>query len=124
MIYIDQPTQVGFSYSVPTNGYIDPTSGFFVSLPDDTCPDYAQGSCATLSNGNISETAHSTTSAAPNVWRTLQGFMGAFPQYAPERGIPVHGVLWRPLWSSVWRLHESSLIALGLTCYIQLCRIL
>lgn len=26
MLYIDQPTQVGFSYSIPINGYVDPSS--------------------------------------------------------------------------------------------------
>lgn len=83
MIYIDQPTQTGLSYSVPLNGYIDPVSGYFVTLPSAVCPDYVDpSSCGTFSNGNLSQTANSTPAAAPNVWKTLQGLAGAFPQYA------------------------------------------
>jgi len=82
MIYIDQPTQVGFSYSVPVNGYIDQDTGYTVTVPGNVCPDYANGPCGTYDNGNYSETQNSTPSAAPNVWATLQGFMGAFPQYS------------------------------------------
>ena len=83
MIYIDQPTQVGFSYSETVNGYMDPDSGETVTVPGNTCPDYAPAdSCGTFSNGNYSQTSNSTPDAAPNVWRALQGFMGAFPQYS------------------------------------------
>jgi len=84
MLYLDQPTQTGFSYSIPVNGWVDPDSGFIINLPDNVCPDYAQeaGTCGTYSNGNYSLTADSTNSAAPNVWRAVQGFMGAFPQYS------------------------------------------
>ncbi|CZS99758.1 related to carboxypeptidase [Rhynchosporium agropyri] len=83
MIYIDQPTQVGFSYSIPINGYFD--SDFqFVALPNATCPDYAVDSetCGTYSSPIQTLTANSTRNAAPNFWKTLQGFMGAFPQYS------------------------------------------
>ena len=40
MIYIDQPTQVGFSYSETVNGYIDPDTGATIVAPNNTCPDY------------------------------------------------------------------------------------
>ncbi|KAB8297299.1 hypothetical protein EYC80_002654 [Monilinia laxa] len=83
MLYIDQPTQVGFSYSTPVNGYVDPGTGYIVTLPDAICPDYAQeSSCGTYSYGNQSLTANSTLAGAPNFWKTVQGFMGAFPQYS------------------------------------------
>ncbi|KAK4552518.1 hypothetical protein LTR86_010362 [Recurvomyces mirabilis] len=83
MLYIDQPTQVGLSYSVPVNSYMDPDTGAIVTVPGSTCPDYAPaGSCGTFSNGNVSLTANSTPNAAPNVWKALQGLMAAFPQYA------------------------------------------
>ena len=51
MLYIDNPTQVGFSYSIPVNGYIDSSSGAIVTLPGAECPDYAQetGTCGTYS---------------------------------------------------------------------------
>ena len=84
MLYIDEPTQVGFSYSIPVDGFTDPNSGQIIVLPNATCTDYAQmaGTCGTYSYANLSLTANSTINAAPNVWKTLQGFMGAFPQYS------------------------------------------
>lgn len=84
MLYIDQPTQVGFSYSIPVPGFTDPTYGNIITLPNATCPDYAVdlGTCGTYSYPNASLTANSTQAAAPNLWKTLQGFMGAFPQYS------------------------------------------
>lgn len=82
MLFIDQPTQVGLSYSIPIPGY--KTDGFIIQLPNNTCPDYAQsyGSCGTYSKPNHTLTANSTAGAAPNMWKTLQGFMGAFPEYS------------------------------------------
>ncbi|KAF2853202.1 carboxypeptidase S1 [Plenodomus tracheiphilus IPT5] len=82
MLFIDEPTQVGFSYSVPIPGYHDGLH--IVQLPDATCPDYAQiyGTCGTYSSPKQTLTANSTEGAAPNMWKTLQGFMGAFPQYS------------------------------------------
>lgn len=55
-----------------------------ITLPSAECPDYAQelGTCGTYSNGNHTLTSDSTVHAAPNFWKTLQGFMGVFPQYA------------------------------------------
>jgi carboxypeptidase C (cathepsin A) len=106
MLYIDQPTQVscwsafsqldyangdcangeqvGFSYSIPINGYVDPSSEAIITLLDAICPDYAEdiGTCGTYSYANLSLTANTTIDAAPNFWKTLQGFMGVFPQYS------------------------------------------
>lgn len=83
MLFVDEPSQVGFSYSIPIPGYMDGST--IVQLPDNTtCPDYAQtyGTCGTYSSPNHTLTANSTEGAAPNMWKTLQGFMGAFPQYS------------------------------------------
>jgi carboxypeptidase D len=81
MLFIDQPSQVGFSYSYPVPAYASDYG--IVTLPDASCPDYAPpGSCGTYAYPNISLTADSTHAAAPNFWKTLQGFMGAFPQYS------------------------------------------
>lgn len=76
--------EVGFSYSIPVNGYVDADSLAIITLPDAICPDYAEkiGTCGTYSYANLSLTANSTSDAAPNFWKTLQGFMGVFPQYA------------------------------------------
>ncbi|MCJ1433976.1 hypothetical protein MMC27_003341 [Xylographa pallens] len=84
MIYIDQPTQTGFSYSIPIPGYVDANTGNVIELPGTTCPEYAAGSCGTYSYPNLTLTANATAAAAPNMWATLQGFMGAFPQYSRE----------------------------------------
>ena len=84
MIYIDQPTQTGFSYSIPIPGYVDASTDNVIELPGTTCPEYAAGSCGTYSYPNLTLTANATAAAAPNMWATLQGFMGAFPQYSRE----------------------------------------
>lgn len=83
MIFIDQPTQVGFSYSSPVPAYEDGNSGLLVQLPGNNCPEYASDwSCGTYSYWNETLTANSTPAVAPNMWKTLQGFMGAFPEYS------------------------------------------
>ncbi|KXT05355.1 hypothetical protein AC578_11082 [Pseudocercospora eumusae] len=72
----------GFSYSKPIPGYMT-ESGYIVQLPNNTCPDYAADHhCGTYSYPNETDTANSTINAAPSMWRTLQGFMGAFPEYS------------------------------------------
>ena len=101
MIFIDQPAQVGFSYSKPVPGYINSTDGTIVVLSNSTCPggNLTQGTCGTYSMP-VADTPTSTAAAAPAFWvismketllcaadrsqATLQGFMGAFPQYARE----------------------------------------
>ncbi|GAD94308.1 serine carboxypeptidase [Paecilomyces variotii No. 5] len=86
MLYIDQPTQTGFSYSIPVPGYVDSNTGDIITLPNNTCPDYAKdSSCGTYSYPNVTLTANSTDAAAPNFYRALQGFMGAFPQYSRQK---------------------------------------
>ncbi|KAJ5677000.1 Peptidase S10 serine carboxypeptidase [Penicillium maclennaniae] len=83
MIFIDQPTTTGFSYTIPIPGYED-ENGDIIELPDEKCPDYAQayGTCGTYSKPDIALVPNATARAAPNMWKTLQGFMGAFPQYS------------------------------------------
>ncbi|KAJ1034721.1 hypothetical protein NDA13_000977 [Ustilago tritici] len=86
MIFIDQPATTGFSYTKLVPGYVDPSTDSIVVLPNETCPEYAQGygTCGTYSAPNVTLTANSTEVAAKNFYRTLQGFMGAFPQYSRE----------------------------------------
>ncbi|CAK49172.1 hypothetical protein CBS115989_2298 [Aspergillus niger] len=85
MLYIDQPVQTGFSYSIPVPGYVDSSTDNVIALPSPACPDYAADMfCGTYSYPNVSLTANSTDNAAPNFYRALQGFMGAFPQYSRE----------------------------------------
>ncbi|KAF2206958.1 hypothetical protein CERZMDRAFT_52089 [Cercospora zeae-maydis SCOH1-5] len=81
MLFIDHPAQVGFSYSTPVPGY-ETTTPSIVQLPNATCFDFAGDTCGTYSFPNLTNTANTTADAAPSMWRTLQGFMGAFPQYS------------------------------------------
>ncbi|KAK6218190.1 holocytochrome c synthase [Pestalotiopsis sp. IQ-011] len=83
MLFVDEPTTVGLSYSIPIPGYID-DNGNTVQLPDNTCPDYAEqyGTCGTYSKSDLTLVPNTTLGAAPNMWKTLQGFMGAFPEYS------------------------------------------
>ena len=84
VVFIDQPAQVGHSYSQAISAYQDPSTGYIVQLPNATCPDYALdlGTCGTYSYSNESLTANSTANAAPHFWRSLQGLLGAFPKYS------------------------------------------
>jgi carboxypeptidase C (cathepsin A) len=84
VLFVDHPAQVGFSYANPVPGYVDANTGNIITLPNATCPEYAldMGSCGTYSAPNVSNTANTTEGAAPSMWKTLQGFMGAFPQYS------------------------------------------
>ncbi len=83
MLFVDQPTQVGFSYSIPVRGRIDADTGGIVELrADEPCPAGAEAYCGTFSRPDPALTANSTVAAAPYMWKMLQGFLGAFPKYA------------------------------------------
>jgi len=83
VLFVDHPAQVGFSYANPVPGYVDPNTGNIIGLPNATCPEYvSEGGCGTYSAANVSNTANTTEGAAPSMWKTLQGFTGAFPQYS------------------------------------------
>lgn len=82
LLFIDEPTGTGFSYSDAVPAYVSQHNDV-IQLPDTTCPDYASD-CGTYSYANLLATANSTQSAAPRFWKTLQGFTGAFPQYSRE----------------------------------------
>lgn len=79
MIFVDQPVTVGNSYSKPVNGHQDPDTGDI--LPGCPASALAMDTCGTFSNASVSSVANSTAAAAPNVWKILQGFMGAFRKY-------------------------------------------
>lgn len=74
---------MGFSYSVPVPALSDPNTGRIMPLPNATCPgDPAKLMCGTYSSPDTTLTANTTVAGAPNFYKTLQGFMGVFPQYS------------------------------------------
>lgn len=83
MLFIDQPALTGLSYSQPVPMYYDDFAQAFVQLAGETCPDFVAGElCGTFQYPGLDFTANSTQNAAPTFWKTLQGFVGAFPQYS------------------------------------------
>ena len=65
MLFIDQPAQVGFSYSIPVPGYLTAT-GEVVVLPDEKCP--GNETCGTFSNPHVNDTETTTAAVAPAFW--------------------------------------------------------
>lgn len=85
LLFIDQPTQVGFSYDQPYDVSVNLLSGAIItpptSLPEDTPAwGFLNG---TLASGKLHHTENSTFIAARVAWHFLQGFLSAFPQYNP-----------------------------------------
>jgi carboxypeptidase C (cathepsin A) len=80
ILYIDQPTHTGFSYSVPIPGFISDL-GLSRLSTNRSCPRGVK-TCGTFSKPDKDVTASSSPGAAPNFWKTVQGFMGALPKYA------------------------------------------
>ncbi|APA11179.1 hypothetical protein SS1G_11382 [Sclerotinia sclerotiorum 1980 UF-70] len=86
MLYIDQPNQVGFSYDTPTNCSLDLLTTDLYT-PQQTRPNSQPADTflnGTFSSLNVNNTANTTHIAGMAIWHMLQGFLGAFPQYAPN----------------------------------------
>jgi carboxypeptidase C (cathepsin A) len=85
LLFIDQPTQVGFSYDQTHNVSVDSLKDHNVTppaaLPKGT-PAWAYVN-GTLASGNLNHIQNPTGIAARAVWHFLQGFLSAFPQYNP-----------------------------------------
>ncbi|KAI5919445.1 carboxypeptidase C [Camillea tinctor] len=92
MLYIDQPTQVGFSYDVPTNCTVrvtqdegsiyetTPANFSDVPVPETNLTSYV----GTFGSQQVPRTANTTRSAAHALWHFAQTWFGEFPHYRPE----------------------------------------
>jgi len=85
IIYIDQPSQVGFSYDTLANGTLNLLNAGIsvpaaVRPPNQPAYTFLDG---TFSSTDSRKTANTTEIAAYAVWHMLQGFLGTFPEYNP-----------------------------------------
>jgi carboxypeptidase C (cathepsin A) len=99
MLFIDQPTQVGFSYDVPTNCTVQPIAerdGFDDGVEGSreytiTPADFSDGlpevnlthRVGTFSSQDITQTENSTRVAAHSLWHFAQTWFFEFPHYKP-----------------------------------------
>ncbi|KAK2016853.1 serine carboxypeptidase [Colletotrichum eremochloae] len=92
LLYIDQPTQVGFSYDTPTNVSIhegeDPELGHGMHMfPTDFSDGVPQANYTyrygTASSQKLSHTSNTTAHAAHALWHFAQTWFFEFPGYKP-----------------------------------------
>jgi carboxypeptidase C (cathepsin A) len=90
LLFIDQPTQTGFSYDERVNATVDLSKNYPSMLENRMEPGpLAPGVSAwrvlngTFASGRDVNTQDSTAIAARACWHFLQGFLSAFPQYNP-----------------------------------------
>ncbi|KAI5457496.1 Alpha/Beta hydrolase protein [Mariannaea sp. PMI_226] len=89
MLYLDQPTQVGFSYDVPTNCTVNlrqDDMGFDI-VPTDFGGESPSLNLTTLagtfSSQRLNQTANTTAQAAHVLWHFAQTWFFEFPHYKP-----------------------------------------
>lgn len=93
LLFIDQPSLVGFSYDERVNGSISfatENSGLSVAMvitPETEAPlpqpNITTG-VGTFASQNLNNTANSTANAAQIFWQSIQTWTQAFPQYVPK----------------------------------------
>jgi carboxypeptidase C (cathepsin A) len=89
MMYLDQPTQVGFSYDVPTNGTMQSfeSTQDFETIPGNFTDGVPQANytyrVGTFASQELSATANTTAHAAHAIWHFAQTWFFEFPHYAP-----------------------------------------
>ncbi|KAF2136735.1 uncharacterized protein K452DRAFT_279562 [Aplosporella prunicola CBS 121167] len=88
ILYVDQPSQVGFSFDKATEFSIDlnPADPLKDKLPPQPLPDDTPAYIflnGTFGSGNMWGTTNTTEIAAHAVWHFLQTFLATFPQYNP-----------------------------------------
>ncbi|KAE8153211.1 Alpha/Beta hydrolase protein [Aspergillus avenaceus] len=89
LLFLDQPTQVGFSYDVPTNGtavVMDHEDGA-VLVPETIPIEHPESNfthrAGTFSTQDPSHTANSSATAAHSLWHFFQTWFVEFPHYKP-----------------------------------------
>ncbi|CAO2655950.1 Nn.00g047530.m01.CDS01 [Neocucurbitaria sp. VM-36] len=90
LLFIDQPTQTGFSYDERVNASVDFKADYPFELPNRLASQHLPANTpswrfknGTFASGRESNTQDSTAIAARSCWHFLQGFLSAFPQYNP-----------------------------------------
>jgi carboxypeptidase C (cathepsin A) len=85
VLFIDQPTQTGFSYDEAINGSLDLTNNQLFSTPQSLTKGFPAWSLlnGTFSSGHEYSTQNTSVIAASASWHFLQGFLSAFPKYNP-----------------------------------------
>ncbi|KAI4710780.1 hypothetical protein J4E89_004370 [Alternaria sp. Ai002NY15] len=90
ILFIDQPTQVGFSYDEPVNVSVDFSKGYWADLDQRMEPSPLPADIpewrfknGTFPSASSRKTENLTVIAADSSWHFLQGFLSAFPQYNP-----------------------------------------
>jgi carboxypeptidase C (cathepsin A) len=90
LLFIDQPTQTGFSYDERVNATVDLSEDYPFMLgsrmePRPLAPNTPAWRVmnGTFASGRDINTQDSTAIAARACWHFLQGFLSAFPQYNP-----------------------------------------
>lgn len=82
MLFIDQPSLTGFSYSHPQAGCINEDGDVGPIGKNSTCPPGSTPGTFSRDVTDLSE--KSTSQAATSFYKVLQGFIGAFPQYSKQ----------------------------------------
>ena len=86
LLYVDQPSQVGYSYDIPRNGTLDEVTGnitlaeFSGGVPEQNNTFFV----GTFPSQNLTTTANSTSHAAHAIYHFAQTWFEEFPFYKPH----------------------------------------